>query len=364
MKSLTSVDLRAIMQELKELEGSKVDRIQQIGDEVRLRLYKKEKKELVIKSGVGVWLTKYAKEAPKEPGNFCMLLRKHIGNGKVKAIRQAGFDRIIEVEFEGGYKLIAELFAKGNIIFCKDGEILHALKFEEWKDRSIKPKKTYKPPPQSKNLPELSEEEFASTLKKSTKDLVRTLVMDLNLAGTYAEEACKLAGIEKSRKAVELGEAETKKIFDAVKVILEKAARIESPQIAGGIAAPFRLETLGDGKAYPTFNEAVDDYLTLAEGTEDNTQAENLRKKKIDKAMAKLAEQEKAVELLAKEAEENRSKGELVKSRAQEMEGLLRQAKLALKAGETGIKELEKKYKGIKLKILPSEQKLTVEIGD
>ncbi len=364
MRSLTSVDLLAIMKELKGLEGSKVDRIQCIGDEVRLRLYKKEKQELVIKAGAGLWLTRYAKEAPKEPSNICMLMRKHIGNAKVKSISQLGFDRIAKIEFDNGCSLIAELFSKGNIIFCKDGEILHALRFEEWKGRSIKPKRAYVPPPQSKNLLAITQEEFGETLKKSSKDLVRTLVMDLNLAGTYAEEACHLAGIEKGKKAGGLTEEESKKIFERVRSILEKAPLAESPQIAKGTAVPFTLATLGEGKRYSTFNEAVDDYLTTAEGADESRQAECLKKKKTEKIKAKLAEQEKAAGHLLRAVEENRKRGELIKKHAHEIESLLGQARKKVKEhGTEGIKDTS--TNGIKItRILPEEQKIVVEIDE
>jgi len=361
MRSLTSMDLLAILKELKGLEGSKVDRIQCIGDEVRLRLYKKEKQELVIKAGAGLWLTRYTKEAPKEPSNFCMLMRKHVGSAKLKGITQLGFDRIVKVEFEDGYSLMAELFSKGNLIFCKDGEILHALRFEEWKGRSIKPKKAYLPPPQSKNLPAITQEEFGDALKKSSKDLIRTLVMDLNLAGTYAEEACHLAGLEKGKMAGELTNEESAKIFECIHAILDKASKVESPQIAKGIAVPFALATLGEGTAYATFNEAVDEYLTTAEGTDDTNQAEGLKQKKTDKIKAKLAEQEKATELLLVAVEDNRKKGELIKKHAHELESIIEQARKKIK--EHGTEEI----KGTVIKItrlLPKEQRIAVEIDE
>lgn len=63
--------------------------------------------------------------------NFCMVLRKHIANGRIIAISQPGLERIIRITVEhldemGDLKkknLIIELMGKySNIIFCDENE--------------------------------------------------------------------------------------------------------------------------------------------------------------------------------------------------------------------------------------------------
>ena len=70
--------------------------------------------------------------------NFCMLLRKHIGNGRITDIRQHGFDRVVEISLEHlddmgdlcTKKLIVEIMGKhSNIIFVdSDGMIVDSIK--------------------------------------------------------------------------------------------------------------------------------------------------------------------------------------------------------------------------------------------
>ncbi len=70
--------------------------------------------------------------------NFCMLLRKHIGTGRIVSVAQPGLERILEFTIEHldelgdlrRKRLIVELMGKhSNIIFCKeDGTILDSIK--------------------------------------------------------------------------------------------------------------------------------------------------------------------------------------------------------------------------------------------
>lgn len=96
---------------------------------------------LVISADAGIpliYLTEKVKENPMVAPNFCMLLRKHIGNGRITDIRQHGFDRIVEISLEHlddmgdlcTKKLIVEIMGKhSNIIFVdSDGVIIDSIK--------------------------------------------------------------------------------------------------------------------------------------------------------------------------------------------------------------------------------------------
>ena len=96
---------------------------------------------LVISADAGIpliYLTEKVKENPMVAPNFCMLLRKHIGNGRITDIRQHGFDRIVEISLEHlddmgdlcTKKLIIEIMGKhSNIIFVdSDGIIVDSIK--------------------------------------------------------------------------------------------------------------------------------------------------------------------------------------------------------------------------------------------
>ena len=85
-----------------------------------------------------LYFTETNKPSPLTAPNFCMLLRKHIANGRIVSVSQPGLERIVRIEIEhldemGDLKrkfLIVELMGKhSNIIFCDDeNKILDSIK--------------------------------------------------------------------------------------------------------------------------------------------------------------------------------------------------------------------------------------------
>jgi predicted ribosome quality control (RQC) complex YloA/Tae2 family protein len=87
-----------------------------------------------------VYLTENNKPSPLTAPNFCMLLRKHIQNGRITKISQPGLERIIHITMEHldelgdlCQKTIAiELMGKhSNIIFLNQDHILHEALFQQ-----------------------------------------------------------------------------------------------------------------------------------------------------------------------------------------------------------------------------------------
>lgn len=80
-----------------------------------------------------IYLTDSNKTSPITAPNFCMLLRKHLQNGRIVSITQPGLERIINFEIEHldemgdlkRKKLIVEIMGKhSNIIFCDDKDMI------------------------------------------------------------------------------------------------------------------------------------------------------------------------------------------------------------------------------------------------
>ena len=80
-----------------------------------------------------VYLLQGNKPSPLTAPNFCMLLRKHLSNGRIVAITQPGLERIIRFEIEHLDEmgdlckkfLIVELMGKhSNIIFCDENDMI------------------------------------------------------------------------------------------------------------------------------------------------------------------------------------------------------------------------------------------------
>lgn len=80
-----------------------------------------------------IYFTNNNKPSPMTAPNFCMLLRKHINNGRIVSITQPGLERIVDFEIQhldelGDIKikhLIIELMGKhSNIIFTDDNNMI------------------------------------------------------------------------------------------------------------------------------------------------------------------------------------------------------------------------------------------------
>ena len=85
-----------------------------------------------------LYLTDENKTSPLQAPTFCMVLRKHIANGRIVEISQPHMERIINIKIENLNEmgdlchktLIIELMGKhSNIIFCdEDGTIIDSIK--------------------------------------------------------------------------------------------------------------------------------------------------------------------------------------------------------------------------------------------
>lgn len=85
-----------------------------------------------------MYLTEKNKQSPMTAPNFCMLLRKHLQNGRIISITQPGLERAVHIELEHldemgdlcKKSLIVEIMGKhSNIIFCnEDGTIIDSIK--------------------------------------------------------------------------------------------------------------------------------------------------------------------------------------------------------------------------------------------
>lgn len=95
---------------------------------------RKEVYKLFVSADAGlplIYFTQTNRQNPAVAPNFCMLLRKHIGNARIVRVSQPGLERIIDMELEhldemGDLQrkhLLFELMGKhSNIIFCDDAQ--------------------------------------------------------------------------------------------------------------------------------------------------------------------------------------------------------------------------------------------------
>ncbi len=161
--------LYAVKQEIEALIGSRADKIHQPSrDEIIIHLRGREgmQKLLISTSGdsARLHLTEVAIENPAAPPMFCMLLRKHLGGGKLLAVRQDGLERILFLDFECVNELgdrvqltlVCEIMGRYSncILVGQDGKIIDSLKrnADVTRERVILPNFPYEMPHRSRRL--------------------------------------------------------------------------------------------------------------------------------------------------------------------------------------------------------------------
>ena len=151
----------------KELLGSKIYKVFMPNPHALLLMLKRTRDTSALLADTNrgsptLYIPDRLPENPEVPPTFCMLLRKHLEEGRITKISQSDLDRIITLEIDmlGASskiitkKLIFELAGKNsNIILVQDGIIIDSLKHVsalQSSYRTVLPGKAYiAPPPQN-----------------------------------------------------------------------------------------------------------------------------------------------------------------------------------------------------------------------
>lgn len=167
-----------------------------------------------------IYLTENNKPSPMTAPNFCMLLRKHIANGRIVDIYQPKLERIIYFTIEHlnelgdlcRKNLIVEIMGKhSNLIFCtEDGTIIDSIKHVSAQMSSVRevlPGRTYFIPDTMEKSDPLSitPEEFTAVLQSKPLPLSKAIYTSFTgISPITAEEICFIAGIDSSLPPKEL----------------------------------------------------------------------------------------------------------------------------------------------------------------
>jgi len=162
--------LYAVKSEIEFLRGARVEKVYQpsrdeiiIGFRTRQGAYR-----LLISANANnsrVHITEIAVDNPRVPPMFCMLMRKHIGGGKLIDIRQDGLERILYLDFECVNELgdivtitlACEIMGRCSnlVIINQDGKIIDSIKRvdpEMSRERIVLPGNLYMLPPRENRL--------------------------------------------------------------------------------------------------------------------------------------------------------------------------------------------------------------------
>ena len=222
------ITIANIVKELREnlLDGRINKNAQPEADELLLTIKTPDgQKRLYISASASlplIYLTETNKPSPMTAPNFCMLLRKHINNGRITNITQPKLERIIRFEIEHLDELgdlckkylIVEIMGKhSNIIFCNENDrIIDSIKHVSAQMSSVRevlPGRDYFIPDTMEKLNPLdvSFADFSEALVSKPTGLAKAIYTSFTgVSPVVSEEICYVAGVDSGVTPKELTE--------------------------------------------------------------------------------------------------------------------------------------------------------------
>ena len=224
------------------LLGSRIYKIAQPeADELLLTLKTENgQKRLLISAGASlplIYLTEGNKPSPMTAPNFCMLLRKHIQNGRITGISQPGLERIIRIDIEHldelgdlcKKTLVVEIMGKhSNIIFCnEENKIIDSIKHISGMVSSVRevlPGRDYFIPETQNKLNPLTvkREDFLSRTFEKAAPLYKALYSTFTgFSPVISQELCYRASLDADRSALSFEQGDREKLYTVFSVFLD-----------------------------------------------------------------------------------------------------------------------------------------------
>ncbi len=308
-KAMSNVDVAAMASELSDriLGGFVGKAYQQSSDRIWLQVASpaEGRLDLLLAAGRRVNITKAERPSSKTPPQFPTMLRARLSGGRIVEIRQHDFDRVLEITVERSdsrHILVVELFPKGSMVLLDEKRtILSMLKKTVYRGSKMAAGQKYLYHPGQLDPRTISIEDLSAWLATAGQDLVRSIVRGLNMGGTYGEEVCLVAGVDKSRPAADLSQEEIGRVHKALREVFLNDTldpHIVSDDIGpvDVISRPLRIYDGLQRKHFATFSEALDAFFVESE--EKAEEKKDPLDRRIELQMTALAEfeaQEKAL---------------------------------------------------------------------
>jgi Fibronectin-binding protein A N-terminus (FbpA) len=237
------ITIANIVKELNEtIVGGKINKIAQPEADELLLTIKNNKTQyrLLISASASlplIYFTDKNKVSPLTAPNFCMLLRKHIGNGKITAVTQPDMERVIEMQIEHLNELgdlcfktlVIEIMGKhSNIIFLNENRmILDSIKHISCNVSSVRevlPGRDYfLPQTQEKQNPlTVTQEFFFETICTKPVSIAKGLYTSLTgISPCIAEEICYRASLDGGDAMQSLSEPAKEHLFHTFSRVME-----------------------------------------------------------------------------------------------------------------------------------------------
>jgi len=346
-RALTSVDIAALVTELRRYTGATVDKIYLYPEDllrIKLRDYDAGRLDLLaaIRDPKRVHLAARERvpDAPERPPNFAMMLRNRITGGTFLGVEQFEFDRIMTLRFERGEtttSIVLELFGDGNIaVLDETGQVVSSLDTVRLKSRTVAPGSTYGYPASRFDPLSATREQFGAAMEESDTDLVRTIATQLNFGGLWGEELCRRAGVE---PAMDINEATATTYDELWRAIEQLRGRLKEGDLEPRLyyeeserpvdATPLALEEYAEleSEQVASFNDALDRFFEEVATEGADTAPAGPQKPEFEALISRkeriLDQQESAIERFEREADAEREKAELVYAEYETVEDVL-----------------------------------------
>ncbi len=291
--ALDGTVIAAMAQELRGcIVGGRISKITQPETDELMLTIKNERKNyrLLISAGASlplIYLTEENKPAPMTAPNFCMLLRKHLGGGKILSVTQPGLERILRFEIEHlnelgdlcKKNLIVEIMGKhSNIIFCNDNDtIIDSIKHISLQVSSVRevlPGRPYFIPETQNKLDPLTVTcgDFRETLKSKPIALSKAIYSSFTgISPQLAEEMCHRASMESDRSAGSFSDDELLHLYRQFEDMMEIIKKGDfKPQIvcrdavpADFAVIPLTLYADSEKEMFPTVSAMLENYYAM-----------------------------------------------------------------------------------------------------
>ncbi len=284
------ITIANIVSELNHtITGGKINKIAQPENDELIITIKNQRQQyrLFLSASASlplIYLTEANKPSPLTAPNFCMLLRKHIGSGKILSVTQPGMERIIRFTIEHLNELgdlcikylIVEIMGKhSNIIFCNENDqIIDSIKHVSAHMSSVRevlPGRPYFIPvtQEKKNPLELTEDILSNEILSRPVATSKALYTGITgISPLMSEEICHRANIDGGIPTDGLSSLEKLHLSHTFLSLLED---IKSESFTPNIVyqgrepvefAPFPLTQYEDLKTveYPSISQVLETY--------------------------------------------------------------------------------------------------------
>lgn len=341
------ITISALISEIKDkITGGRIDKIYQPeGDEIILgiRSFGKAYKLLLTAnpSNPKFHFTKENRDNPLNPPLFCMVMRKHLQSGKIIAVDQPNFDRIVNIYVEsmnemGDYsvkKLILEIMGRhSNIILTDENNIIldciKHITHDKSSVREVLPGREYiMPPAQDKiNTMDLNRDNFNTAFNSSLTKKCQSMIYQsyTGISPVISSEICIRASIDPSDYCELLNNSQIDSLYNAFsKTVADIKAEKFNPQLIINDAdkiidfSPLNMTQFSGFtfRYYDSMSELIEDfYRTRDFSYRMNQKTQDLKKlisQNIERCVRKKEIQQKTLKDI-ENREELRLYGELI----------------------------------------------------